>query len=96
MPDVNIRCVQGVICMGRVARVARGVSGGPRHVIFRYVGVAGAGQVVWWHRESVGVRSEERIVGAGHMRVQSGLAGRAKDDCVIALSPSAYPCSTRF
>ena len=67
MPDINVRCVQDFKCMGRMARSGGGVLGGPRHVLFRYVGVAGAGQGVWWHRGSVGVRSEERIVGAGHM-----------------------------
>ena len=32
MPDINVRCVQGVTRMGEVARVAGGGSGEPRQV----------------------------------------------------------------
>ena len=49
MPKINVRCVKGVTCLGRVAEVAGGVSGGPHQDLFKYVGLARDGQGVRWH-----------------------------------------------
>ena len=64
------------------------VSTGPLEVLVGCVGLAGNGQGIRGHGESVDVRCEEQIVGAGHGRVvvQRNKAEQGEDSGLV--SPS--------